>query len=103
MTGQSGVTVNVDGSLTACFVDPCCETKPHGATIRLEASDSCCDVTVQHGVTSSQNVLSGFKYGADHPVQAVHIHFDVIPARTLAVTTQSDPVARSPIDSPLLI
>jgi hypothetical protein len=103
MTGQTGVTVDMDDSPPVCLVDLCCETRPHTASVRLKAGDTCCDVTALDGVKDSQTILSGFKYGAVHRPQASCFHLDGVPAGTHEVTTRSTPNARSPINSPLLI
>jgi len=103
MTGKTGVTVEFDSSLPVCFVEPCCESKPHRATVRSKAGDSCCDFTVQGGVEYGQTALTGFKYGAEHRVRAGRLHFDECPAPIHAVTTTSSPIARAPINLPLLI
>jgi len=103
MTGQTGVTFEVDGSLPACVVGTCCETDSHGATVRLEGNVTCCDFTVEGCVAGSQTISSGFKYGVDHNLQASSFHNELLPSRPHAVTTSSNPIARSPINSPLLI
>ena len=103
MTGDRGVAVDVDGSLPACAVGACCEAEAHGATVALEGGVSCCNFTTQSCVTDVQTVLSGFKNGAGLHLQASGFHLDVRTARTPAATIGSSPVARSPVNSPLLI
>ncbi len=103
MTGQTGVTFEVDGSLPACVVGACCETDSHGGAVRLEGNVTCCDFTVEGCVAGGQIISSGFKYGVDHNLQASSFHNELLPSRPHAVTTSSNPIARSPINSPLLI
>ncbi len=103
MTGQTGVTFEIDGSLPACAVGACCETDSHGATVRLEGNVTCCNFTVEGCVAGGQTISSGFKYGVDHHLQASSFHNGMLPSRSHAVTNSSNPIARSPINSPLLI
>ena len=103
MTGQTGVTFEIDGSLPACVVGACCETDSYEATVRLEGNVTCCDVTVEGSVAGGQTIASGFKYGVDHHLQASSFHNHLLSSRPHAATTSSNPIARSPINSPLLI